>query len=185
MPGISISKKVTAVIAALILIYNTSGYVIVYQQLIMLTKYSNHLSIEKKQVKEKIILLSFLKSDIENKTIDFIWKHSREFKFNGSMYDIVERIDSADSVHFYCFLDKKENKLKADFNKHFEHNKGDQKNNSKGRTIAAQQLTDLFHSQLTSTEPVCFRQKYSSYLETTYQGNEPEIPSPPPKYIIA
>lgn len=181
MSGISISKKITAIIAALILLYNSSGYILVYQQLIMLTKYSNHLAIERKQVKEKIILLSFLKSDIENKTIDFIWKHSKEFKFNGSMYDIVDRIDTEDSVHFYCFLDKKENKLKADFNKHFEHNKEDKKNNSSGRALLALQVMDMFSNNTTLNPITCSNKKYSPYFEQGYLCNEPEIPSPPPK----
>jgi len=181
MPHISKSKKILTVIAVLILIFNSGGYVIVYQQLIMLTKYSNHLAIERKQVKEKIILLSFLKSDIENNTIDFIWKHSREFKFNGSMYDIVERIDSNDSVHFYCFLDKKENRLKADFNKHFEKDKEDKKNNSSASALLAQQIMDMF-STTTALNPLsCSNKNYSPYLVKGYLFNEPEIPSPPPK----
>ncbi len=185
MQRISISKKLTAIFAALILVYNTSGYIIVYQQLISLTRYNNHKAIEQKQVKEKIILLSFLKSDIENKTIDFVWKHSREFKFNGSMYDIVERYDTKDSVHFYCFLDKKENKLKADFNKHFEHDKGDKKNNSNGRRMPAPQLTDMFQSNNSVVEPYSKRQDFFSSLDTIYHNNEPDIPSPPPKEVIA
>lgn len=185
MQRISISKKLIAIFAALILVYNTSGYIIVYQQLISLTRYNNHKAIEKKQVKEKIILLSFLKSDIENKSIDFVWKHSREFKFNGSMYDIVERYDTKDSVHFYCFIDKKENKLKADFNKHFEHNKADKKNNSGGRTTPVTQVTDMFHSASSVIEPQGNRQEYFSSPGIFYYNNHPDIPSPPPKEIIA
>lgn len=184
MNRISILKKLTVITAALILIYNTSGYIIVYQHLISMTRYNNHQAIEQKQVKEKIIILSFLKSDIEDKRIDFVWKHSREFKYNGSMYDIVERYDTEDSVHFYCFLDKKENKLKADFNKHFENNKGDKKNNSGGRTIPAPQVTDMFHSASSVIGQDSNRQEYFCSLESTYQNNDPDIPSPPPKNFL-
>ncbi|QQS35359.1 MAG: hypothetical protein IPM56_14060 [Ignavibacteriales bacterium] len=177
-------KKIIAVFASLMLLYNTGGYIVVYQQLIADTKQENHLAISEKKVKEKIILLSFRITDIENKTIDFIWKHSKEFKFNGDMYDIVERIDTKDSVHFYCFLDKKENKLNAAFNDQYENDLEEKKRKTSGRSLAAQQVTDLFLALIILSTPDCAGQKYLSLLEKGYLNNEPDIPSPPPKILI-
>lgn len=184
MTWINVLHRITALIAAITLLYNTSGYVIVYQQLTTLAKHSNHLAIEKKQVKEQIILLSFNKTDIKNGNIDFIWKHSKEFKYNGSMYDIVERIDSEDSVYFYCFLDEKENKLEANFNRHFEKDKEEKSRNSSGGTMLAQLITDLYLSTQSLNSLNCYRQNYSPSSEVAYTYNEPDIPSPPPKKFI-
>ncbi len=178
---ISTSKKIIAIAAALTLIYNSSGYVLVYQQLIHFTKSYIHSAIEKKEIHEKIILLSFKKSDIEEGKVDFTWKHKKEFRYNGGMYDIVERIETEDSIYFYCFYDHKENLLEANFNKHFEKEKEDKKHNSSGRTLLAQQITDQYFL----TEYFFYSQQseltYFVYLENENSLNEPGVPSPPPK----
>src|SRR4030067_1306808 len=141
MLRINASKKIIALIAALTLIYNSSGYVLVYQQLIHFTKVDIHSSIQKKEIDAEIILLSFKKSDIEKGKVDFKWKDKKEFRYNGGMYDIVEKTETEDSIHLYCFYDHKENLLEANFNKHFEREKKD-KNSS--RTLIELQLTYLF-----------------------------------------
>ncbi len=46
----------------------------------------------------------------ESKTI-LDWKHSEEFSFNGNMYDIVDTEINADSIVYWCWLDKKETEL--------------------------------------------------------------------------
>ncbi|HSP87585.1 MAG TPA: hypothetical protein VLN45_05595, partial [Ignavibacteriaceae bacterium] len=141
---INISKKIIAIAAILILIYNSSGYVLVYHQLILFTKNSIYKAIEKKEIHEKIILLSFKKSDIENGKVDFKWKHKKEFKYKGGMYDIVDRFETKDSIHFYCFLDHKEKQLEENFNKHFEKERDDKKSKSTSRILLTQQVTDQY-----------------------------------------
>jgi hypothetical protein len=39
------------------------------------------------------------------------WKHSKEFAFEGNMYDIVETEQCGDSIIYWCWLDKKETAL--------------------------------------------------------------------------
>jgi hypothetical protein len=39
------------------------------------------------------------------------WKHSREFQYNGEMYDIVDREVRGDSIHFWCWWDHEETAL--------------------------------------------------------------------------
>lgn len=71
----------------------------------------------RKQVKHKIIqgidrqelvLLSFTKQDIQEK-LD--WEHSKEFEYQGQMYDIVETIIAGDTIHYWCWWDHQETKL--------------------------------------------------------------------------
>jgi hypothetical protein len=177
-------KKFTALIAVLTLIYNSSGYVITYQALIQFTKNYIHSAIERKEIDEEIILLSFKKSDIDEDKIDFKWKHEKEFKYNGGMYDIADRFETEDSIHFYCFYDHKENKLEENFNKHFEKDKEDKKHNSSSRILLSQ-LTDqyiiseyIFNYQ--NSELI-----YSNYIDTGYSVNELDVPSPPPKLSLS
>jgi len=173
--------KIIAVLSAITLLYNSSGYVLVYQNLIHFTKISILSAIEKEEIDEEIILLSFKKSDIENGKIDFQGKHNREFRYNGGMYDIVERKETGDSIHFYCFYDNKENYLEANFNNHFEKEKEDKKHNSSNKTLLVQQITDQFFFKEKIFYPPESILTNSPYLEKGNSLSEPEVPSPPPK----
>jgi hypothetical protein len=58
-----------------------------------------------------LIILGFTKEEIETR-LD--WKHSREFEFNGRMYDIVRQSQAGDSVFYTCYQDHKETRLNAE-----------------------------------------------------------------------
>lgn len=79
---------------------------------------------------EEIILLSISRKDIEANRVAFKWVHSKEFKYNGKMYDIKKNLSDADSLRFYCYYDKEENLLEELFNKYLK----DDKENSKNRS---------------------------------------------------
>jgi hypothetical protein len=55
--------------------------------------------------KEELVLLSFTYEETE--TV-LNWHHSREFEYQGEMYDIVEAEYREDGVTFRCWHDKKE-----------------------------------------------------------------------------
>ncbi len=58
--------------------------------------------------KSELVLLKFTPKDSINK---LEWKHSKEFKYNEQMYDIVERNKQGDTTYYYCWWDSKETKL--------------------------------------------------------------------------
>jgi hypothetical protein len=71
----------------------------------------------RKEIKHKIIAglnedelvkLKFANSEIQKK---LKWKHSKEFEFNGEMYDIVKTKKTADSTEYYCWWDSEESSL--------------------------------------------------------------------------
>jgi hypothetical protein len=77
----------------------------------------------KKSVKRKLIegvdkseltKLTFSESDLQTK---LKWKHSKEFEFNGEMYDIVYTEKENGSTTFYCWWDKAETELNNSVNK--------------------------------------------------------------------
>jgi hypothetical protein len=58
--------------------------------------------------KSELVLLSFDKNETSKK---LKWKHSKEFQFEGEMYDIVEKSETEDSIHYWCWWDSEETQL--------------------------------------------------------------------------
>lgn len=58
--------------------------------------------------KDELVLLKFSTQDIESK---LKWKHSKEFEYDGQMYDIVERSTEGDTTYFWCWWDYEETAL--------------------------------------------------------------------------
>ena len=74
-----------------------------------------------KSVKEELIeFFIFDKKDVAENKIDFKWIHSREFIYNGEMYDIVKKEENDKQLFLYCINDKKEEKLEEEFAKKVE-----------------------------------------------------------------
>jgi hypothetical protein len=79
------------------------------------------LQIQKKQVKKEVkrrliqgidrselVMLTFSEDD---KKTRLKWKHSKEFEFEGEMYDVVETKVVGDSTHYWLWWDDDETKL--------------------------------------------------------------------------
>lgn len=71
----------------------------------------------KKEVKQNIIaginklelqILQFHHQEVDQKVE---WEHSKEFEFEGKMYDVVEKEIINDSIRFFCWLDEEETEL--------------------------------------------------------------------------
>ena len=76
----------------------------------------NKYQIKKQVIKE--IIKGFDKSELSlisvsklQKNTKLQWIHSKEFRYNGEMYDIVNLIETPDSIHYYCWWDKEETEL--------------------------------------------------------------------------
>ncbi|MBW6460605.1 MAG: hypothetical protein K0B08_08530 [Bacteroidales bacterium] len=65
-------------------------------------------------MKEEWVDLAFSSSEIKTK---LKWKHSREFEFEGQMYDIVEQRIEGDTVIYTCYKDDKETRLNQELDK--------------------------------------------------------------------
>jgi len=79
------------------------------------------LKLQKKQIKKEIkwkmiagldrdelVLLKFTKEEAQRK---LHWEHSKEFEYNGEMYDIAHNSTKGDSIFYWCWWDHKETKL--------------------------------------------------------------------------
>jgi hypothetical protein len=86
-----------------------------------------YLHFQKKQVKKSVkkqiiagidknalVLLKFSSEDIKAL---LRWEHSREFEYNGQMYDVIETVYRNDSVYYWCWWDYEETLLNKKLNK--------------------------------------------------------------------
>lgn len=130
---------------------------------------------------EMIELLIFNKEDIENNKIDFRWIHSREFKYNGDMYDIVTKKETDSQLIVYVINDTKEKKLEEEFEKRVDKNSAEDK-----------QIPSVIKYSLSISEPVqqeqisnllSFEEIFNCLFTDYYQSTYLDIPSPPPRFV--
>lgn len=58
--------------------------------------------------KEDLVLLAFSREETETK---LSWHHSREFEYEGEMFDIVDTAFRGDSVFYWCWHDTEETNI--------------------------------------------------------------------------
>lgn len=56
----------------------------------------------------ELVYLQFSKNEVDQK-LD--WEHSKEFEYQGEMYDVVKTVETVDSIAYYCWWDNKETAL--------------------------------------------------------------------------
>lgn len=149
--------------------------------------------IVKKEIKKQIIngidineltLLEFSKIESQQK---LEWEHSREFEYNGKMYDIVESKVKDDSVYYWCWEDNEETELNIKLNTLAEKDVGSNNTNNENLKRLSNFLFSLFYSNEDpfNTE----NNKKSSSLSAYYINNYLSLPTnpltPPPKNIFS
>lgn len=137
----------------------------------------------KKPSKEEMIeLLIFNKEDIQKRKIDFKWIHSREFKYNGDMYDIVDKKETEDQLIVHCINDTKEKKLEEEFEKRVHKNSLEDKQRPASSNFSFVSISEPVHNEkpynLITNECT-----FSYKLIEFYKSFNLDIPSPPPRFV--
>ena len=127
---------------------------------------------------EMIELLIFNKNDIQEGKIDFRWIHSREFKYNGDMYDIVKKEETDKQLFFYCINDTKEKKLEEEFEKRVHKNSLENKQRPASNNFVS--ISEPVQPEKTGNSLAC-ESTFSFWLTEFYQSLNLDIPSPPPR----
>jgi len=130
---------------------------------------------------EMIELLIFNKEDIGKGRLDFRWIHSREFKYNGDMYDIVEKKETDEQLIVTCINDTKEKKLEEEFEKRVHRNSTEEKQRPSTNSYNFVSLSEPVQPENAGTTPVC-ESKLNYWLNEFYRSIQPDIPSPPPRF---
>jgi hypothetical protein len=173
-------KKFTSILILSLFIYNTLGFLAIHPILSMYYKYLGTERADKPSKEEMIELLIFNKEDIQKEKIDFRWIHSREFKYNGDMYDVVKTEEADGQLIVHCINDTKEKKLEKDFEREVEKNTSNKQqkseNNNPFKTLITEAVSELV-SELAEGKKL----KYGFNYVKNYVPVCAEIPSPPPK----
>ena len=129
---------------------------------------------------EMIELLIFNKNDIQEGKIDFRWIHSREFKYNGDMFDIVKMEEKDDQLIIFCINDTKEKKLEEEFEKKVHKNSLENKQLPANKNIINVLLSEPIQSEQIRNALV-YELSFNNWSADFYQSLFLEIPSPPPR----
>jgi hypothetical protein len=175
-------RKILSILILSVFIYNAIGFLAVHQALSAYYKYLGMKQVEKPSEKELIELLIFNKKDILSNRIDFRWIHSREFKYNGDMYDIVEKKETNDQLIVYCINDTKEKKLEEEFEKRVRKNSSGDKNRPNINNINFNFLSEPAQTEGLNLCLV-FRVEFFCFDTNLYKSFLTDTPSPPPRLV--
>lgn len=146
----------------------------------------------RKEVKHKIIAgiskeeLTFLAFSSQEITSKLKWKHSKEFEFNGEMYDIVSSETKGDSTYYWCWWDYEETALNQQLKK-----MASQAMNSDPMATSKQQnllvfIRNLYFETNTLDLNISSVDTYSShiFINKVYESRYIPPISPPPKSLV-
>ena len=186
MNRIKVLNKVVYALLAVLIIYSSFGYLLLYFPVRTVIKHSVFKSIEKKEIaKEDLVILAFNIDDLKNQKYDLIWKKpDKEFRFNGQMYDIEDTRIASDTIYYTCYNDVGENLLEGLFSLHIQNHKKDGTQNTTQRLILiGLYLEEIENSNLKFYDKnvinIPLLKKEASNLNPTE-----DIPTPPPRLIV-
>ena len=178
--------KIVALFVSVLFLYNSLGYLFLYFPASHLIKHFVHKAIKEKKIKpEDLSILAFKLSDLKNNKYDFIWKKpGKEFRFNGKMYDIEDKVVSGDSVYYTVYYDHKENILEELFSLQQSDNKKDRSQSSVQRVL----LLGLYYEQLKyyfiDLQDINTSNLLLNKNEAVFHNFISDVPTPPPRNII-
>lgn len=131
---------------------------------------------------KELVLLKFTKEETETK---LRWEHSKEFEYNGQMYDIVSSEIKGDSIYYHCWWDYEETKLNKKLKKLVASAFDQDEDNKKAQKNLHNYLWSFF-----CTDPFDWQTTLPEKTEVVYQdvmhanffnSNLITPPTPPPK----
>jgi len=134
--------------------------------------------------KNELVLLKF---SIEETNTKLRWEHSKEFEYQGEMYDIVQKEIKSDSIYFWCWWDHEETKLNKQLESLVSQASGSHQQNRE----RSQRLNTFFNSLFINSFSYNnnFGNEFRSALFPRYiidYSSRYLIPdTPPPKTIIS
>jgi len=174
-------KKIISIVILSLFVYNTIGFLAIHPFMSMYYKYMGMLRADMPSEEEMIELLIFNKEDIEKGRIDFRWIHSREFKYNGDMYDIVTKEVTDEQLIVYVINDTKEKKLEEEFEKRVHRNSTENKNLPTIVKYSSSISEPVFSNQINFI--LDYQSAFDCRLNDLYKSLYFDIPSPPPRLV--
>ncbi len=128
--------------------------------------------------KEDLILLTFTKDEAEN--LD--WKHSREFEFDGQMYDIIKQEIQGENILYWCWNDNEETKINKQIDSLLAFVLGENQQNKENQKRLNNYFNSLFFSEIPSYNLITLQSDYRyNSFSTDYKFLLDTSNSPPPQ----
>ncbi|WKK76088.2 hypothetical protein QYS49_01265 [Marivirga salinae] len=133
--------------------------------------------------KSELVLIQLSKSEAAEK---LEWKHSREFEFEGEMYDVVEFAETTDSIKYWCWWDYEETVLNKNLAEVVNNLLGNHPDKQEKEQKLISFYQSLFSEKVFQWQALQFAEV--SNPETDYRFiskmNIISIPNPPPQKIV-
>lgn len=176
-------KKSLVILITVLLLFNSSGYIFLYVSSLHFVKKYIIKALDNNEYDKEIFLLTLSKKDIAEGKISFKWIHSREFRYNGNMYDIKKNLSDEDSLRVYCYFDEKENLLEQLFHK-FAKSESDKSKQKQTNINILSFIGLFFHS-----DEICYSESVeTNIISLKISVNDQfnfEVPTPPPQFFLA
>jgi hypothetical protein len=175
-------KKFVSILILSLFIYNSFGFLAVHPILSIYYKYLGMQRVEIPSEDELIELIVFNKEDIKNKKINFKWIHSREFKYNGDMYDIAEKKETETELIVYCINDTKEKMLEEEFEKKVHRNSLENKQRPTSNNLNLVSISEPVQTE-NPVDAIVSGSTFKSWFNNFYSSLNLDIASPPPRLV--
>lgn len=131
--------------------------------------------------KTELVLIKFSNKEISKK---LEWEHSKEFEYNGNMYDVVEKLAGKDSTHFWVWPDAEEDKLNKHLKAIVKIAIGSNPDKKQKQDDSQNFYKNLFNQWQTVSIPVAFHSyKSRGFKHLNHYSNYSSSPLlPPPDY---
>lgn len=131
---------------------------------------------------KELVLLKFTKEETETK---LRWEHSKEFEYDGQMYDIVSQEIEGDSIFYRCWWDYEETELNKKLKKMVAIAFDQDEENRKTQEIFYSYLWSFFCTDLFDWRPIPSQNTKVVYQDIIHSGIFNAIrlspPTPPPR----
>lgn len=175
-------NKIVIIFICILFFYSSIGTVLIFQQIKLYHKKSIRSQILNRNIPQLVVKLSFSKQDIDNHKIHFIEEH--EFRFEGKLFDIIEKFETSDSIHFLCINDTEEEKLETQFLAYVINEKNPLKIPLPVREILKLLNIDLYYQNNSLTQELFYFHKNWFDFTSKLIDSFISIPDPPPKILI-
>lgn len=130
-------KRLVAILLLFLYLHNFAGYLAAFVLLQSRVRSDIERSITSGLPDDVLTLLVFKSSSLGNDEPAVQWLDDNEFRYEGSMYDVVRIRTSGDSVYFLCVNDVEEERLFAGLDRHVDRE-------MTGKTAALDSVQDAF-----------------------------------------
>lgn len=132
--------------------------------------------------RDELVLLKFSKKDTLEK---LRWEHSKEFEYNGQMYDVVARQIKGDSIYYHCWWDHEETELNQKLGKLVALAWGKNTEHHKAQLALVRFYSSFFCSPLFQWECTSYKPAETVFHSGLYRDIFSNVslipPTPPPK----